>query len=239
MNAYVLLVDNPRLQCPARVSTYLLKELDNSTDVVVLTPPEINLDVPRAKIRKVSYASFKGMGGYKNTFMKFRAAELIEYQKVMYIDLDVVPWTSPRHLFESTHGLVSAPRAYWLPQPFLSSGGPVVFRPIDLLHRVRHVLDGREHGIFPSEMDWFNKEFRKDAHFLDGFYTLLNGEFVPGDSIYGYWGRNKNLSASALLDTATFVHCIAGWKPWLHHHVTGRSLKRVYLKWHRAQSRAC
>lgn len=241
MYAYVALVDRRALECPARVITHLLKGVDPATDVVVLTPPKLRIHVPQAIVRNVPLASYKGTGGYLNTFMKFRAATLTEYDKVMFLDLDVIPWRSPQHLFVHTSKIVAAPAAYWLRQPFLSSGGPVVFRPAALLPRVRHVLDGPRQQRYPSEMDWFNDAFRSDAETLDGFYTLLNGEFVAHDRIFGYWGRQKNKSASRVLDEATFVHCIAGWKPWLSRTRLRPSaeMRRIYDKWNDAQMRVC
>ena len=41
--AYVLLADHHRLQCPVRVSTHLLRQLDPHTDIVVLVPQNVHM----------------------------------------------------------------------------------------------------------------------------------------------------------------------------------------------------
>ena len=240
--AYVLLVDTPRLECPARVSTHLLRHTDPQTDVVVLTPPRLTLNVPGAIVRRVQRTAFVGQGSWRNTFMKLRAVELTEYDRVMIVDLDLLPITSARHLFAyAPVHTIAAARAYWLGQPFLVSGGPLVMRPNSVLRkRLAPALDGPIKRKYPGEMDWVNEEFGRDAVYLDGFETLLNGEFVPGDGVFGYWGRRLELNASETLRRATFVHCIAGWKPWVAHPVaTSPEMRRIYDVWDTAKQEVC
>jgi len=240
---YALLADNTNLECPARVSTHMLKNVDSEADVVVLTPFDIHIVVPLAIVKRVHYASFKGSGHYRNTFMKLRAMELFEYDRAVMIDLDVVVWSSPKHLFflPIPNHTVAAPRAYWLPQPFMSSGGPVVFTPSRMLaKRAFHALDGKYRRYFPGEMDWFNEEFARDVVYLSGIYSLLNGEFVPNDGIFRYWGRKMHASSSDVLERSTFIHCIAGWKPWVKHpYVNTTEMKLIYSAWYRTQTNVC
>lgn len=243
MRAYTLLVDRSSLECPARVSVHLLKKLDPTADVVVIMPPRLTLHIPKATLKPSGFANYKGSHGYRNTFMKLRAFELMQYETVIMLDIDLIPWMSPLLLFDTivpTH-TVAAPRAYWLRQPFLSSGGPVVFHPSRaLLRRAHEALNGTRSRTYPGEMDWFNHEFRDDAVYLTGFQSLLNGEFVPGDRIFGYWGQKLNLNASSTLSRATFVHCIAGWKPWIYHEpAQTRELRRLYLRWEDAKREVC
>ena len=239
-------VDRPSLECPARVAVSMLRAADasNNTDIVVLVPHSVRIRVPGATVRPVAVAAFKGHGSWENTFMKFRAVQLYEYDRVMFLDLDLLVLASPRYLFASAPATftVAAPRAYWLGQPFLVSGGPMVFRPsLGLYDRFKTVLDGpRSSRQYPGEMDWFNEVFKDDAVALDGIETMLSGEFVPTDRVYAWWGKRMWVNASTTLRRATFLHFIATWKPWIHHpQPRTPELVSVYNRWAQIKQNVC
>ena len=68
--------------------------------------------------------------------------------------------------------------------------------------RFNDVLDVPKTG-YAGEMDWVNEEF-KGGRMLSYLYTLLIGEYVPGDKIYHYKGVIKQ---------PYVIHFIASWKP--------------------------
>eukprot|EP00928_Gymnodinium_smaydae_P098533 TRINITY_DN9183_c0_g1_i1.p1 TRINITY_DN9183_c0_g1~~TRINITY_DN9183_c0_g1_i1.p1 ORF type:complete len:161 (+),score=14.69 TRINITY_DN9183_c0_g1_i1:523-1005(+) len=110
---------------------------------------------------------------------------------------------------------LAAPRAYWLPQPFLMAGGPLVIDPRhDFWDRYYAPAVEQNAGVYPGDMDYLNVAFHDEITLLPGFNTMLIGEFMPGDKIFNHWGKYYAEDSSWVLDNAYSVHYIADWKPW-------------------------
>lgn len=237
--AYALLLDTKELVCPARILASRLKRLDPQSDVVVFvvasSPEVLNIDIPAAtKILPIKPASNLGRWQWKNTFSKFQAGRLHEYDAVMFLDMDNIVLQSPRYLFDLMSPLkdVAAPAAYWLDdQPYYMSGGPLIFRPSKALdNRLAKVLDAKGSSVtHDSEMNWFNEEFKEDLQVLDYMIPdgvnnkgepvqkltyVLNDEFKFPDKMFKLGEMMGFKHPSEVLEKSTMVHFIANWKPY-------------------------
>ncbi|CAE7169707.1 GNT1, partial [Symbiodinium pilosum] len=105
------------LVAAAAVSAHGLR---NSTDLVVIH----NAGVPRPerfrkagiKLVEVPSAVSKGEVTWRESFMKLRASQLFQYDRVIYFDVDTLPLGSLDNLFNIANFPIeiAAPRAYWL-----------------------------------------------------------------------------------------------------------------------------
>lgn len=238
------------MECALHVQVAALKKvgIGTATDIVVLSNAG-SLDEAHPALKGVHVVSVpqpivRGAFQWEDSFTKLFWATLVQYEVLVYLDLDVLILRSLDELFAaaplpSTH--LAAPRAYWRRQPLFQSGGPVVVRPS---HRefARHyesllyggTSNSRHDAVpvsaevgksFDSEMDWINVEFRDSAVLLDGFYALLVAEWIPRDSAFGHFGRLLNASSAEVLAQARVVHFIAEHKPWK---TTRERLKETY-----------
>lgn len=240
--AYALLLDTVLLECPTRILASRLKRLDPHSDVVVFTTTrspgtQPNIHIPAAtKIIPVKPASSLGRWTWRNSFSKFQAGRLDDYDAVMFLDLDNFVLQSPRYLFDlmSLSKDVAAPAAYWLgseKEPYYFSGGPMIFRPSkSLSDRLGKVLDGGDSRVtHDGDMNWFNEEFKDDLQVLDymipdGFDTngkavqkvtyALNDEFKSANELFKLGEMLNFKNPSEVLEKSTMVHFIASWKPW-------------------------
>lgn len=165
----------------------------------------------------------RGKRQWADSFLKLRVAQLFEYKRIVYFDVDTFPLGNLENLFEISEFPIeiAAPRAYWLPQPFVQSGGPVVFDPETYFYSrdFEDVLDhsSRESNRYSGEMDWVNAHFKDSVTVLDGFYALLIGEWCGRDGVYRHWQKHFDQSSEWVYNHAALVHFIAGWKPWNFH----------------------
>lgn len=171
------------------------------------------------RLIKVSPPTTQGSDQWVESFAKLRIAEPLGYDRVVYFDVDTYPLGRLDYLFDIADFPVevAAPRAYWLPQPFLQSGGPMVMDPSKNFFKkhFQGILDGGgDGGSYKGEMDWFNKEFRDTAVVLHGFHALLVGEWCNSDGISKYWQKYFDKPSSWVFLHASLVHFIADWKPW-------------------------
>ncbi|KAA8496546.1 hypothetical protein FVE85_0275 [Porphyridium purpureum] len=243
--------------CPAYVAAQAIRQADPDPDrpiiILRIAPLPQGIDPPlgdeRVSIRYVKPAKSKGRYGWVETYSKFRIVEFEEFDAVALLDFDVMlrrPLTPLFELSQVTGNTIVAPRAYFIDQPYWMSGGPLVITPTsDLQSAFRGVLE--EGGYFgPGEMDWFNKDpnVTDQVEAVSGFWTLLVGEFFPGDKIYKYWGSKLGLSPSMVYERAFLFHFIATWKPWSNGigEAKGRvtpELRRAYREWNELRKVAC
>lgn len=202
---------------------------------------------------KVSPPATRGRHQWVWSFAKLRISGLFEYSRIIFFDVDTFPLGGLDHLFDlSSFPLeLAAPRAYWLHnQPFVQSGGPIVIDPSSLYFE-RHFSKILDEGItseFDGEMDWVNMEFRDTAVVLDGFYSVLIGEWCPSDDIYRHWQRHFDKSARWVMEHAPLVHFVADWKPWDVTNAKGLHRKcyryqpellEIYQRWWQTRDRVC
>mmetsp|Transcript_29866 Transcript_29866/g.64635 ORF Transcript_29866/g.64635 Transcript_29866/m.64635 type:complete len:428 (+) Transcript_29866:66-1349(+) len=183
------------------------------------------------RLIKVEQPKTLGRDQWVESFTKLRAAQLYDYDRLIYFDVDTFPLGRLDDLFELGNFPieVAAPRAYWLPQPFVQSGGPMVIDPRSNFFdkHFRSILEdpgslsqtghrrARPAGRFAGEMDWVNQEFRDTVTMLPGFHALLIGEWCASDGIYRHWQKEFDKSSAWVFQHATLVHFIANWKPWV------------------------
>lgn len=203
------------------------------------------------KLIQVKDPVSKGKFQWTYSFVKLRAAELFQYQRIIYFDVDAFPLASMDNLFEIAPFPVelAAPRAYWLKQPLVQSGGPMVIDPRQIFYKrdFAKPMEGSM-GSLAGEMDWVNKHFINTVFMLDGFYALLIGEWCGVDAAYRYWQKHYEESPEWVLRQAVLVHFISDWKPWLltsEAALEKRCIKpqpqllQIYQKWWDAKEKYC
>ena len=236
-------------------STVIKNGLRNNTDLVVVynqgVPGKERFQKLGMKLIQVEEAAAKGEWQWKESFLKLRAAQLFDYDRVIYCDADAYPLGSLDNLFDVAPFPVeiAAPRAYWLKQPFVQSGGPMVIDPEKLFFD-RDFSEPMKTSVgeVGGEMDWVNNNFKDKIHVLDGFYALLIGEWCPSGGIYQHWQKFFGKSPEWVMENAVLVHFIADWKPWslnsssaLHAKCPNSQaqLLQIYEKWWSTKAQVC
>ena len=228
--AYALLNygDDRAMQCATMAAALACRRVSDRSeyDVVLIRvgAPLAGDLIPDGVIQKpVPAPATRGRYQWSNTFAKFYVAtELFsEYASVVFVDADVLIRRPLLPLFEAAEslpGTLVAPRAYWLKQPFAVSGTFALSRQGNVSHvhdSMKRVLERRGEQ-WDGDMDWFNSDraLVDEMSLLSGFFTLLVGEFAPGDPAYRYWSNHFGWSPEEVYDNAYLVHFVAGWKPW-------------------------
>lgn len=160
--------------------------LRSNVDLVAI----YNKDVPNRerfkklniKLIKVEEVASKGPFQWREGFLKLRVSELFDYQRVIYFDVDTFPVGSLDNLFDIAKFPVeiAAPRAYWLPQPYVIDPKRFFYE-----RDFSKPLTASVGGL-GTEMDWVNAHFLDNMDVLDGFYNVLTGEWCPKDRVYQY-----------------------------------------------------
>ena len=258
--AYVWYVanSNPDIACATLVaaSAVATNGLRSNVDLVAI----YNRDVPNPerfkklniKLIKVEEAASKGQFQWRESFLKLRVTELFDYQRLIYFDVDTFPVGSLDNLFDIAKFPVeiAAPRAYWLPQPSVTSGGPMVIDP----QRFFYERDFSKPMTTASvkgkggEMDWINEHFRDKMDILDGFYSVLTGEWCPKDGVYQYWQKQFGEGPEWVMQNAVLVHFVSDTKPWKYKSEKMVEAKcpghqpqflQIYQKWWKAKAELC
>ena len=178
------------------------------------------------------------------------SSNMIGWYTLMLMHFHWLAWTISSTLQSSQLKLQPlVRRAYWISQPFVQSGGPMVIDPRKIFYErdFSKPMDASV-GKVDGEMDWVNSQFRDRIDVLDGFYALLIGEWCEGDGIYQYWQKQFGKGPDWLLENAAMVHFIADWKPW---RITTESLLKercpkyqpqllqVFQRWWSAKAKVC
>eukprot|EP00397_Hematodinium_sp_SG-2012_P042123 GEMP01046531.1.p1 GENE.GEMP01046531.1~~GEMP01046531.1.p1 ORF type:complete len:363 (+),score=48.58 GEMP01046531.1:72-1091(+) len=259
--AYVWYLSDLTYQCGILVAADTVQKSNPQTNVDFVVLHNIRItDTTRfaalnIRTKQMDTPFLRGADQYGSSFTKLWASHLFEYDRVIYFDVDTFVLNSLDHLFYIAPFPVeiAAPRAYWLPQPFAGSGGPLVMSPQRLFYsrdfqQALETSSAASEQKYAGEMDWVNKHFRDRINLLDGFYALLVGEWCDDDRISKYWQNHFGVNASTLVEMAPLVHFVASWKPW---HITNRArlqqmcknpqpeLAQVYQKWWDASARLC
>ena len=257
--AYVLLSYGARdRQCATIAAALACRDVAPEEDVIILRlgAPIDPLDLPPTiKQRSVDFPVTMENNGGGARFAKFYVAALGRYDSVVFVDYDVFvrrPLNALFDLAEKLPDTLVAPRAYWLKQPYLMSGTFALSRGHlnqtihnAMMEVTRNPKNKWSYKRWLGDMDWLNSaSLRDDVSLVSGFYTLLVGEFYPGDAIYNYWGKRFGWTPARVLKEAPLVHFIAGWKPWGNgiKEAKGRTtpeLELVFNEWRRLRRRVC
>ena len=164
--------------------------------------------------------SKNGYGHWNNTFIKLKIFSLIEFEKIIYLDSDMMVTTNLDHLFECNHmsavvagGFI---RKDWkdlnsgimviVPQPFLDQ---------KIADKITEVSSIKE--IFGNQdlIQAFYKEWTKSNLSLDYKYNVF------AQDVKAYTARRYNLNFKNVdNNTLCVIHFVGKKKPWNHSFLT-------------------
>lgn len=149
---------------------------------------------------------------FRDCLVKLRMFELTQYERIVYLDVDTLPLKNLDPLFDlSFTEPLAAPRAYWLPQPWVSSLLLVIQPSMQLWQRVTPYFH-RAAELKHYDMDILNLAFREEIHVLPDAYACLNSEWENRHTAFLYGTAQKTRQSAAL------VHFTALGKPWQYHY---------------------
>ena len=245
------------LLCPLKVQITALRKTNprSNIDIVVMTNGKRNRNAYKDRIFenitfvKIPQPKTRGLYQWGDSFSKLYFSHLTQYDRVVYLELDCLVLKNLDHLFDISPfpSTIAAPRAYWLPQPFFQSGGPLVIDPSDSTKKKFDEILSTPKSGYAGDMDWMNEQFKDSAVLLDGFYALLVGEWIKGDGIQGFFGKKFSKTPREIMDMAVSVHFIANNKPWgttldsLRKDKAGsdEELFLMYEKWYKLKDEIC
>ena len=145
---------------------------------------------------------------YTDCLTKLRILQLVQYDRVIYLDADTILLKSLDHLFELPDDcVIAAPRAYWLEQPWVTSFLIVVNPTPDLWPRVIPYFEqAREKRHY--DMEIINIEFRSELKFLSDEYGCINKEWESRDADFHFGDPEQSV------DRIPIVHFSSVVKPW-------------------------
>jgi alpha-N-acetylglucosamine transferase len=169
---------------------------------------------------------------YRHCLLKLRTMQLLQYDRVVFLDSDAIPLKSLDSLFELPFtGSVAAPTAYWLRQPFVTTL-LLVIKPSSLVWNrvVRHFDTAYEMNYY--DMDIVNVEFRDEMCYLPATVACLNSEWEPADGPFYFGDPEKRFREVKV------VHFTALGKPWFYEPTEVKQLRpsahpRFYWLWER------
>jgi len=224
LGAYVFLLCNVEYLRMTTVAVRSLLATGPSMPIVVMTVGHVPGAVfpTGVVVETVAMPATLGQHQWRCTFAKLYAARLTSYERVIVLDSDVLVLENLDHLFNVDPGdSLAAPPAYWLQQPFFTSGGPLIVN--TGATKFADVLDNELSVAVGGEMDYINSRYSKTIVPLHESYTTLIGQWHPPDAIF------KRITGRPMM-----VHFVASWKPPLSAKQV-RSLTRVgqviYRRW--------
>jgi len=215
--AYVFYATDNHYAIAVCVAIRLLKKtgVRNDIDFVVIHLPIARtiiqsmhkMNVITKRVQKLPSAHWH----FKNCFIKFYIFQLTQYDRIVYFDADTYIMQNLDHLFTlPLNGKIAAPKAYWMPQPHVTSLLLVVRPDIKLWNKVqKHFAAAREKYIF--DMEIINLEFEDELHYLPDDYACLNSEWEDMNEPYHFGNPEESINNIKL------VHFTAVGKPWHYH----------------------
>ena len=145
---------------------------------------------------------------YRHCLTKLRIFQLVQYERVVYVDADSIPLRSLNDLILlPLQGPIAAPTAYWLPQPFWTSALMVVRPSMENWRRIiRHFDRAAKTSMY--DMDILNAEFRLEIQSLRSGIFSLDSEWEHIDRP-NFFGNPKEA-----YDNVSVVHFSSIGKPW-------------------------
>lgn len=158
--------------------------------------------------REVEPLRFTSGKYYRDCLTKLRIFQLVEYDRVVFIDADSLPLQNLDHLYTLPFTQpIAAPRAYWTPRRKATSLLLVVTPSMSNWDRVQqHFASAFEKGLYDQEI--INLEFEDEIRFLADEYGCLNSEWSSrtGPFQFGDAERARRM--------AKLVHFSHLGKPW-------------------------
>jgi len=165
-----------------------------------------NMNIITKRVKKLPYAHKH----FEDCLTKFWIFQLTQYDRVVYLDADTYPIKNLDHLFTIPFKeKIAAPRAYWLPQPFVTSM-LLVFKPsMEMWHRVKKYFPtALKKYLF--DMDIINLEFKDEFYYLADEYGCLDSEWEDIDVPYHFGNPDESIQRIMI------VHFSALGKPWFY-----------------------
>lgn len=227
----------------------------SSVDLVVMHASDLSTFLKKrlsqlgVKTVQISTPATKGDHRYYTSFEKLRAAQLFQYRRVIFLEMDYMMMRSLDHYFEVFGDIpiaYAAPKMYWVAQTGYTQAGPYLADPTKLHWEkfFKNVMDEHSAWGYPGDNDFTNMRFKKEQPVLPGFLSLLVGEWIPGDGIEQFWGKYYDWTPQRVYEHAYGVHFIADNKPWKQNpsfwtESEYKQLDAVYKKWWDLQRRVC
>ena len=156
---------------------------------------------------------------FRHCLVKLRILQLLQYDRVVFLDSDAIPLESLDCLFElPIKGDVAAPIAYWLPQPFATSL-LMVAKPSSLAWNrvVQHFDTAYEMNYY--DMDIVNAEFKNEMCYLPETFACLNSEWEDVDGPFHFGDPKTSFQEIKV------VHFSALGKPWFYEPIEVEQLR--------------
>ena len=214
----------------ALVNVNRLRKLSaTKADFVILTNVKTNLNIS-SDVRLTPYTRLRSpMGYYADCFTKLIFFNMTQYERVIFLDVDVLVLKPLDALFRLPDVPIASPIAYWLDPPMFTAAFLVIKPNVTLFDvLVKKTDDIMKINLF--DMDLLNFFYRhkdnKYEHFIFPELILLPGYFLTlsphlGKEIMNWTDeeRPKKLSTpfldvDKLNDLTYVVHFSGGPKPW-------------------------
>lgn len=213
--AYVFYATNDTYAAAATIAATALRRTGAGRDIAFLFLHHGVSPAMVARARQANFTTryveplrFTRGKYYRDCLTKLRIFQLVEHERVVFIDADSLPLQNLDHLFTAPFTqAIAAPRAYWLRQPEATSLLLVVSPSMKQWNRVqRHFASAFEKRLY--DMSIINLEFKDEIHFLPDEYGCLNSEWssAKGPFHFGDPERARRL--------AKLVHFSHLGKPW-------------------------
>ncbi|KAJ3160198.1 hypothetical protein HDU86_001034 [Geranomyces michiganensis] len=185
--AYVFYVTSDIYACACMAIVASILKAGKRADIglVALVTPR----VPKHRVAQLASAQIRTMEvsamaaktmdpTWRESLTRLAAFKLTEFDRIVVLDADGTVLKSLDFLFDLPPYPIYAPRAYWLPQPFLASTLYVI-EPSQALYdaQVEVYQKAADAGETLFDMDVANRAFKDVASFLPGTIALLNGDF--------------------------------------------------------------
>ena len=214
-HAYVFYATCTMYALAVLVFVTLLRRSTVSTDCDIVL---LHLPLPEELLRRIQQAGIVTRASeaprqlhssyYRDCLLKLKIFELVEYDRIVYVDADAIPLRSLERLFSlPLDKPIAAPRAYWIDKPIWTTAFLVVIPSSELKQRLelRLLQLGSEQQF---DMDILNAEFANDIQSMPEEYFALDSEWEKADRP-GYFAHDPDI-----LDRLLVVHFTAFAKPW-------------------------
>ncbi|KAJ3157998.1 hypothetical protein HDU89_000380 [Geranomyces variabilis] len=227
--AYVFYVTSDTYACACMALVASIQKAGKRADIGLVALVTAGVSKKRleqlagAKIRTTEVASMSTQTSdptWRESLTRLAAFKLVEFDRIVVLDADGTVLKSLDFLFDLPSFPIYAPRAYWLPQPFLAATLYVI-EPSEALYdaQVEVYEKAAKKGETLFDMDVANRAFKDIASFLPGTVALLNGDFNQPPLAKS--AANPFLTNAKLWEDPYYVHFsespLGGYgKPWSH-----------------------
>jgi len=214
----------------AMVNVNRLRRLSvTKADFVILTNVKTNLNISN-DVRLTPYSQLRSpQGYYTDCFTKLIFFNMTQYERVIFLDVDVLVLKPLDSLFRLPDVPIASPIAYWLDPPMFTAAFLVIKLNVTLFDVfVKKIDDIMKINLF--DMDLFNFFYRhkKDDHerytfpellLLPGYFLTMSPHLGTNKIEWNDQKRPKNVSSpfldqDKLNDVTHVVHFSGGPKPW-------------------------